>query len=175
MNKTFISIVIAIMALGGIIWFASPSREQNGVAQLNSQNITSLSSAKGDGTLIVEESNNYDFGTISMAAGNVKHTFKIKNPGDKTITITKLYTSCMCTTALLEIRGETFGPYGMLGHGFIPKINQSINPNEWATIEVIFDPAAHGPAGIGRIQRAITIENNVGQPIELQFAAIVTP
>lgn len=81
----------------------------------------------------------------------------------------------MCTVATLGIRGERFGPYGMPGHGFIPKIGQTINPNEEAIVEVVFDPAAHGPAGVGRIQRIITIENDSGQPLELQFTALVTP
>ena len=67
------------------------------------------------------------------------------------------------------------GPYGMPGHGFIPKINETLNSGEEALVEVVFEPAAHGPAGVGPIQRAIAIENNAGEPVELLFAAIVTP
>ena len=81
----------------------------------------------------------------------------------------------MCTTATLKIGGRQKGPYGMLGHGFIPKINETLNSGEEALVEVVFDPAAHGPAGVGPIQRAIAIENNAGEPVELLFAAIVTP
>jgi len=110
-----------------------------------------------------------------MATGKVNHAFKIRNAGIEPVVIGKMYTSCMCTTASLTIDGKQFGPYGMPGHGFVPKIGQTINPNEEATVEVVFDPAAHGPAGVGRIQRAITIEHNAGQPVELLFDAIVTP
>lgn len=117
----------------------------------------------------------FDFGTISMKAGEVRHAFKIKNSSNESVVINKMYTSCMCTIATLMMENKQFGPYGMPGHGFIPKINQAINPEEEATVEVIFDPAAHGPAGVGRIQRAITIENNAGKPVEFQFAAVVTP
>ncbi|MEK9154817.1 MAG: DUF1573 domain-containing protein [Patescibacteria group bacterium] len=166
MNKTIIGIIVAVLVLGGFIWIARP----------DSQNSTSAAlSAISNGTLTVEEANNYDFGTISMAAGKVKHQFKIKNTGSKGVNIEKIYTSCMCTTAVLMMDGKQFGPYGMPGHGAIPKINKTVNPNEEAVVEVVFDPAAHGPAGVGRIQRTITIENNAGQAIELLFAAIVTP
>ena len=81
----------------------------------------------------------------------------------------------MCTTATLMIGGGKFGPYGMPGHGFIPKINGIIGPNEEATVEAVFDPSAHGPAGVGRVQRTVTIENSAGQPVELLLAAMVTP
>ena len=165
MNKTIIGIVVTVLVLGGLVWIARP----------NSQIAPAALSANSNGTLIVEEANNYDFGTISMATGKVNHAFKIRNAGIEPVVIGKMYTSCMCTTASLTIDGKQFGPYGMPGHGFVPKIGQTINPNEEATVEVVFDPAAHGPAGVGRIQRAITIEHNAGQPVELLFDAIVTP
>ena len=82
----------------------------------------------------------------------------------------------MCTTASLKMNGRTFGPYGMPGHGFIPKINEKLGPGEETIAEVIFDPTAHGPAGVGQIQRTITIENNAGAPLQvLSFTANVTP
>src|SRR3990167_2999887 len=162
MNKTIIGIVIGVLILVGLIWIARPDGQ--------SKNAVSASSS---GSLVVEEANNYDFGPISMAAGKVKHQFKITSA--EAVTISKMYTSCMCTTATLMTGGKQFGPMGMPGHGAIPSINQTINPNEEATVEVVFDPAAHGPAGVGRIQRTVTLENNSGRSLELQFAAIVTP
>ncbi len=164
MNKTILLIAVAVLVLGGLVWIARP----------NSQD-SEASSTPSNGTLTVEEANNYDFGTISMAAGKVTHQFKIKNTGADAVTINKMYTSCMCTTATLLIGDKKFGPYGMPGHGATPKINKAVNPNEEISVDVVFDPAAHGPAGVGRIQRAITIENNAGQPVELQFVAVVTP
>ena len=181
MNKTIIAIVVAILFFGGLVWFASPSRERSGIVQPDRQN-TDVSLSANDDTgllasaiLTVEEASNYDFGTISMAKGIVKHQFKIKNTSTKSVTIDKMYTSCMCTTATLTKGDKQFGPYGMPGHGAIPKIGQTINPDEEISVDVFFDPAAHGPAGVGRIQRAVTIENNVGRPVELLFAAMVTP
>ena len=162
MNK--IIIAVAILILGGIIWAARPEKQNNIVP-----------ASAGMGSLIVEEANNYDFGSISMTAGKVKHLFKIKNAGDEPVSVNKMYTSCMCTAASLIKNGERFGPYGMPGHGFIPRIDQTIGPNEEAEIEVVFDPAAHGPAGVGKIERVIIIENDAGERIELQFSATVTP
>ncbi len=164
MNKTIISIAAVVFILGGLIWIARPSSQSKAAPPLTS-----------NGTLTVEETNDYNFGTISMAAGSVTHQFKIKNTGNEAVNIGKMYTSCMCTTALLIAGGKQFGPYGMPGHGFIPAIDQSINSGEEAIVEVVFDPAAHGPAGVGRIQRVVTMENNAGKPIEFQFTATVTP
>lgn len=165
MNKTnVIGIVIAVAILGGIVWMARPDSGNN-TASLP------LSSA---GTLKAEETN-FDFGQISMAAGKVKHMFKIKNTGSGPVAIGKMYTSCMCTTAKLMMDNKQFGPYGMPGHGFAPKINETMGPEEEATVEVIFDPAAHGPAGVGFIQRVVYLENDAGGPLELRFSATVTP
>ena len=164
MNKTIIGIILGILVLGGLIWIARPDGQSNNTV-----------TATSNGTLTVEEANNYDFGTISMAAGKVSHTFKIKNTSEEAVMVNKMYTSCMCTTAILSISGKQFGPYGMPGHGAIPKINQTISPGEEADVEVVFDPAAHGPAGVGRIQRTITVENNAGGPVELLLVAVVTP
>lgn len=164
MNKTIIGIIIGVLVLVGLVWIAQPDGQNS--------NIVSETST---GMLAVADTSNHDFGTISMAEGNVSHTFKITNNSEGTVVINKLYTSCMCTTAKLFLSGKQFGPFSMPGHGAIPKVDQSINPGEEAEIEVVFDPQAHGPAGVGKIQRTITIENNAGQPIVLQFSAIVTP
>ncbi len=163
-NKTSIGIIVGILILGGLIWIARPDGKSTSSVQANS-----------NGVLTVEESSNYDFGTISMAAGNVTRIFKIRNSSSDTVVISKMYTSCMCTTATLTKGDQRFGPFGMPGHVAVPKIDQTVNPNEEVTVEVVFDPAAHGPAGVGPIQRVVTIENNAGSPIELQFAARVTP
>jgi len=165
-NKTIIGISIAVLVLAGVVWIARPGLED--------ANTASLSPAPGGGALTAEE-NAFDFGPISMATGNVKHEFKIKNTGTGTIIVEKMYTSCMCTTASLVTSKKKYGPYGMPGHGFVPKINTSIGPNEEVTVETIFDPAAHGPAGVGRVERAVILENNAGEPLELLFTALVTP
>lgn len=173
MNKTIIRIFVGIIVLGGLVWVARPNG-QNSNASPDGQN-KDTSQITDSGSLIVEDHNKYNFGSISMAAGKVKHQFKIKNTDSEVINISKMYTSCMCTTATLIVGEKQFGPVGMPGHGIVPSLNQTINPNEEAIVEVVFDPAAHGPAGVGRIERVVKLENNAGKPIELQFAAMVTP
>lgn len=117
----------------------------------------------------------HDFGKISMAAGNVSHRFTIENTGGSAITVTKLYTSCMCTTATLITLAGKKGPFGMPGHAPIPSITEIMAPEGRARVEIVFDPKAHGPAGVGRIERVITVENNAGKPLTLGFVAMVAP
>jgi len=118
----------------------------------------------------------YDFGTISMAKGNVSKTFKVTNPTEKDITIRSITTSCMCTNAyVVELDGKKEGPFGMPGHGAVPKVNKIIKTNESLDIEVVYDPNAHGPAGIGRIDRFVYLEDSEGGALNFEVKANVTP
>lgn len=110
-----------------------------------------------------------------MAAGRVSKRFTISNGGTNPVTLTKLYTSCMCTTAALKVGSRSVGPFGMPGHGAIPRIAEVVPAGSQATVDVTFDPAAHGPAGVGRIARTVTLENDGGSPLQLSFTALVTP
>jgi len=117
----------------------------------------------------------YNFGKISMAAGNVSKVYWIKNISGDPLDITRLSTSCMCTVATLITPAGKKGPFGMPGHGPTPRLEEHLAPGESAQVEVVFDPAAHGPAGIGQTDRIVTIENDGGLPLELRFSAMVTP
>jgi len=130
--------------------------------------------AQGPRMLTANETN-FDFGTISMAAGNVSHRYWIRNTGDQPITVRKMYTSCMCTTATLVKGGRKSATVGMPGHGFMPALNETLAPGEAAMVEVVFDPAAHGPAGIGRTERLVTIQTDLERPLELAFVVNVRP
>ena len=162
--KTIIGIVAVFLALAGLIWIGKPS--DGGPANVNSE--------VSSGTLAGEEMS-FDFGSISMRDGLVRREFKIRNSGSDPVSVEKIYTSCMCTTATLTLGGKAYGPYGMAGHGFIPRIGKTLAPDEEVMVEVVFDPTAHGPAGIGRIERVVYIENSGGQPFELGISATVTP
>ena len=162
---TIIIIAATALIMLSVAWLARPGGQNK-----NGQ----LQEVSNGGTLAAQE-DNFDFGSISMAAGPVSRSFKLKNTGPGPLTIEKIYTSCMCTTASLTIKDRTVGQYGMPGHSFIPKINQTIEPNEEATVEVVFDPAAHGPAGVGKIERGVIIENDAGQDLQLNISALVTP
>ena len=118
----------------------------------------------------------YDFGTISMAAGNVSTTYRIKNEGVAPLTINRIFTSCMCTTAMLSTaNGRKQGPFGMPGHGPLKSVSAQLAPGEVARLELVFDPAAHGPSGIGRIERVVTVNAQGTPPLELGMVALVRP
>ena len=87
----------------------------------------------------------YNFGPVSMASGNVIHRYTVSNLGSAPVTITKLFTSCMCTTATLVTSAGKRRPFGMPGHAPIPTIRERPAPGEMATVEIVFDPTAHAP------------------------------
>ena len=162
MQKLIISIV-TVFVLGAIVWFARPGAKG-----------TDEPTASGP-TVLASEETNFDFGTISMAKGNVSHIFTVTNTGIEPVVVKKLYTSCMCTSASIMNGTEKVGPFGMPGHAGIPSINVVLQPSASTQVEAIFDPAAHGPAGVGTISRVVILENNAGSPLELGFTANVTP
>lgn len=163
MNKNIVlGILGAVVIIGGGIWVLSSVLSDNG------------SAASSSGFLTVEE-NYFDFGEISMAAGKVSHFFEVKNEGTEPLKIQKVYTSCMCTTAsVIDSFGKKKGVFGMAGHTY-SKANIEIGPGEVVKIEAIFDPAAHGPSGVGLAERSVYIEtNSLKSPeTELSFRAMV--
>ncbi|MGQ0526004.1 MAG: DUF1573 domain-containing protein [Betaproteobacteria bacterium] len=117
----------------------------------------------------------HDFGQISMAAGKVAHRFRVWNTGATAVTINRLYTSCMCTEATLYTPSGRKGPFGMPGHGPLPAVHQVIGPGGMAEVAIVFDPAAHGPAGVGPTERVVTIRSDDGGQLDLRFVAMVKP
>lgn len=170
-TKFIVGAGAAILVLGGVIIASRPQAVTSKPEAIELQAPGPASST----SRLAAMRTKFDFGSISMAGGKVTHRYPIRNTGTQPIVVRKIYTSCMCTTAALVKDGKTSDAYGMPGHTPIPTIDIPINSKDQASIEVIFDPAAHGPAGIGPIQRVVTIENNAGEPLELEFAANVTP
>ena len=164
--KLILAVGLAVLFVGAIIVAAKPAPNRGAApVRVDPQ----------AGRMLSADQTSFDFGSISMAAGKVTHRYWIRNAGATPIVLRKMYTSCMCTTAALVKGGRKFDPAGMPGHGFIAAINEPINPNEAAMVEVVFDPAAHGPAGIGRIERTVTLQTDLERPLELALVANVTP
>jgi hypothetical protein len=166
MKNTIIITSIAALVVGLLLWGKWGSSRPGESAAL----------ATGSTQAAVTDSiPAYDFGSVSMLKGNVEHEFVITNTTDADLIVAKAETSCMCTRAVLQLPdGKEMGPFGMPGHGFTPTLNAVIRPSEKLIVRAIFDPAAHGPAGIGRIERVVTLDTNKGQ-ITMQFRAQVTP
>lgn len=170
-NINLILIIGGIGFLAAIIFLAGVFNGNK-----NSQN-ASVSSAYSNSALVVEN-NNYDFGTISMANGDVSYQFELKNEGEEAVKIEKVYTSCMCTSAaIIDESGKKLGAFGMPGHGGTSsKADIEVKSGETITVEAVFDPTAHGPAGTGLAQRSVYLETNSKKSpkVELNFTAIVT-
>src|SRR4030042_2437394 len=147
MKKNLLTIALIVLALVGLVLFSRFNSGRNA-------NDNIISEVKTGGVLTGQETA-FDFGDVSMANGKVSRVFKIKNTGSETLSINKIYTSCMCTEAVLTIADFRSKAFGMLGHGPAPKIKKELMPGQEAEVEVIFDPAAHGPAGLGKITRGV--------------------
>lgn len=144
--KKIISILLLwIVVAGGITWgiIGYSSQKQNGNSGVPE---------------IAIDSFEYDFGTVSMAEGMVKHVFKIRNVGQSDLRINRIWTSCMCTTARLRVNGKTSPEFGM--HSASMLWSQKISPRQTAYLDVVFNPAYHGPQGTGAIVRVIYLSTN---------------
>ncbi len=163
MKKTIIIVALVVIAFGALVWWAK------------SQQQTQTTNVGGPGALVASEKV-YNFGTISMKNGDVSKKFIVTNQGNQNIFISSIVTSCMCTTAFIDqANGKAKGPFGMRGMGYVPPANETISPGQSRTIRVVFDPNAHGPAGVGRIIRFITLTEASGKQLRLEIKALVTP
>ena len=98
----------------------------------------------------------YDLGNVPIGGGIVTRKYEIKNTSNETLRIKKITTSCMCTEAKIVAGGKETRFYGMEGHGrVIPNVNFDIAGGETAKVIVNFDPAAHGPEGVGPFERVV--------------------
>lgn len=164
MNKTIIIITFVIIGIVGLMWWGKSI--QKPVAGADT----------GVKSMLVSSEKVYDFGTISMKNGDVTKEFTVTNSSDKDIFVSSLVTSCMCTKVfMVGLDGTIKGPFGMPGMGYVPSLNETIKVGESRTIRVVYDPNAHGPAGVGKIDRFVTLTDKSGGRLQLEIKAMVTP
>lgn len=165
MNKKTIGIVGAVvLSFFALWWFGARSQAA----------LPTAAQAKTQSSLSASETF-FDFGTISMAKGKVSKTFQVSNTGASEVNLESITTSCMCTSAYI-VNGESKkGPFGMPGHGAVPKANEIVKPGETKNIEVVYDPNAHGPAGIGPVDRVVYLKDAQGGVLQIRIKAMVTP
>ncbi len=145
-DKKFIIIISAltlVIIIGGITLVSRSSTPQ----------ITASQNAKAQ----TQDPTSYDWGTIPMSEGNVTKTFSIKNTGTDFLKIFNVKTSCHCTVANIAIDEKTSQNFGMSG---ISSWIGEVSPGKEAKLNVIFDPAYHGPQGVGPINRFVSVETN---------------
>ncbi|MCL4437539.1 DUF1573 domain-containing protein [Patescibacteria group bacterium] len=156
-------VVGSILLVGGLAFLVSKS----------------VSPAVASSGFLSAETDSYDFKTISIGGGTVSHNFILDNSSSEPVQIEKVFTSCMCTTAYVgDSDNSLLGPFGMEGMGnYLELANLTIQPKSHAIVKAVFDPAAHGPAGVGLAERTIYIQTNSSKTpqVQLSFRAIVTP
>lgn len=108
----------------------------------------------------------HDWEEIKLNGGDVKKTFVIKNAGTDPLQLANIKTSCMCTTAQVKIGEEQSPFFGM--HSKSSWLGEVI-PGENAELEIVFDPAYHGPSGLGPITREVVVETNDKDNPQLTF------
>ncbi len=164
MNKNIVIITILILVgLTGLMWWGKSTQKPTGT-NTNKKSVLTTSEKL------------YNFDTISMKDGDVTKEFTVTNPTDKDILVSTLVTSCMCTQAfIVESDGTTKGPFKMPSMGYVPPANETIKAGESRIIRVVYDPNAHGPAGVGQIDRFVTLTDSSGGSLQLEIKALVTP
>ena len=117
----------------------------------------------------------YDLGDVPIDGGIVTKEYEVKNSTEGVLNLKKLATSCMCTTASFEVGETNTKFFGMEGHGDKnPSVNIEIGPGQSGKVVTRFDPAAHGPQGVGPFDRSIflTFSDPAGVK-ELKFNGVV--
>ncbi len=112
------------------------------------------------GELVALDEESFDWGDIDIEAGDVMTGFHFKNEGEENLMIYGAETSCMCTTAYLELPDGSKSPtFGMHGN---PEWSYELSPGEEFEVEVIYDPMAHGPNGVGPVKRLVRLDTSDG-------------
>src|SRR3989344_2255227 len=95
--KTVIIITLLVVVSVGLILVTKPAPAGGGNPRASLNSVLQTNDAS------------YDFGNISMARGDVNHEFVFANSSDEPVALGQIYTSCMCTTAVLGLGGKKFG------------------------------------------------------------------
>ena len=144
-------LLLTIALIGGGIWAAT---RPAAVAQVTAD----------PGAKATLNKTNWDWGEIKMNGGLAIAEFEVKNEGQQPLKLYNGTTSCACTNARIEVNGKSSGYFGM--HTKSKKIME-IKPGEMGKVVVEFDPAFHGPSGVGPIQRTVTIATNDTKQVEI--------
>lgn len=147
-------VILTLLILGGGIFVLSSTSV--------SPKITASQNAKAQ-----VDQKNFDWGNIPYSGGNATKTFAIKNVGSDILKLTGIKTSCTCTKAQVIIDGKT-SPYFSM-HATSGWVGE-VAPGKEAQLTVIFDPAFHGPTGVGPMERLISVETNDSSNPNLEFS-----
>lgn len=116
---------------------------------------------------------NYNLGDVPIKGGIVTREYEIKNTSGRDMELKKIVTSCMCTTASVKVGDKETNFFGMemSGDGN-PLVKVKVKNGDTAKVTVRFDPAAHGPEGVGAFDRIVSLYFDSGIK-ELTFKGVV--
>jgi hypothetical protein len=120
---------------------------------------------------VAVENTLHEWGEVPIKGGVVTASFPIKNTGENTLLLTNIATSCMCTTAKLVLGDSVSPEFGMHTKS---DYALEVPPGESANLEVVFDPAFHGPSGVGPITRQVKVTTNDPSQSTLNFTLTAT-
>lgn len=148
-------IVLTVAILAGGIYILS-------VTSTTPQKVITSQNAK-----VNVDQKTHDWGQIAYSGGNVSKTFTIKNTGTDVLRLTNIKTSCDCTKAQVTIDGKNSPFFSM--HSTSSWVGEVAAGKE-ASLTVIFDPAFHGPTGVGPMERLISVQTNDINNPNLEFS-----
>lgn len=166
MGKKFIILITLVMfgITGGAVIIASSSKAE-----------TKAVLSKTSGVKISIDHKEKRVGDISYSKGILYHVFPVKNIGTKNLEIANMFSSCMCTKTYLKIAGKDGPNFGMRGTSAPSSWVGVLKPGESGEIIAAFNPAYHGPSGLGEVTRTVSFETNDPDQsyIELSFEGVV--
>ena len=169
-NKIIVYIIAIVILLSEYSCMQKPNESK----KVDDGKITNSHPAKTEGTLVAKEIF-YDFGTISMKNGKVSKLFKINNSTSEDIKLPSLTTSCMCTAAYFIDSDRNKRTFWYAWYGVCSQIKRNYKSWNIGEIEAVYDPNAHGPAGVGMIDRFIYLEDANNNKLQFEIKANVTP
>ncbi|MBI4136490.1 DUF1573 domain-containing protein [Candidatus Roizmanbacteria bacterium] len=152
------NIILGIVLVSALILF--------GGAIIASKDSPKTEAVSNENVDVYVDEKSFDWGEVDINNGKVEKTFAIKNNGSDPLLLRNVVTSCMCTTATLVYNGEKSPAFGMHQKS---DYALSVLPGEAAELLVVFDPAFHGPSGVGPITRQILVETNDPDTQQLEF------
>lgn len=154
--------LVSILAIVGVAFLVSKASKTE--AELPQTEVLGLTASP----------ESYVLGDVPINGGIVSRDYEVKNTTDGKLTLKKIATSCMCTTAKIKVGDKETRFFGMEmpGDNNAP-VNLEIPAGDTAKVTVDFDPAAHGPQGVGAFDRIVWLYFSEGMK-ELKFNGVVT-
>jgi len=113
-----------------------------------------------NGPIIRITPDKYDFKIVSQSEGTVSTTLSITNDGNEPLVLTKMATSCGCTSASVVYAGVEGPKFGMAMHGTNPKDwKQVLQPGDSAELKIYYNPNVHKEMR-GAFARSVMIYSN---------------